>query len=124
MKRCIGFILAIAMIGASVAGAQSKATNLTGKWNVALSGRMENVPIVLELKQDGKAVTGNFLIPDHGDLEVTGEFMAGQLKFSSTENAFMQMSATGKLNDDGTLSGNITSMMGDMTWTAKRMAAE
>src|SRR5437016_3019034 len=110
MKRWFVFILAMGVLTLGVAGAQQHATNITGKWKVAVSGHMEHVAIVLELKQEGKNLTGNFLIPDHGDLEVVGEVADGKLKFSSTENAFMQLSATAQLNEDGTLTGNMTSM--------------
>jgi hypothetical protein len=85
-----------------------------------VSGVHPGMTIVLELKQDGKNLTGNFMIPDHGDLDVVGEFADGKIQLNSTENGYAQLSMVGKLNSDGSLAGSLTSTMGDMTWTATR----
>ena len=76
MKRWIGFIIALGILVAGNTYAQHNAASVDGKWNlsVPLHGGMD---VVLEIKQDGKNLTGNFMIPDHGDLEVVGEFADG-----------------------------------------------
>ena len=119
MKRWVGLIMALGILATVNVYAQQAGPSVDGKWNVSvpLHGGMD---VVLEIKQDGKNLTGNFMIPDHGDLEVVGEFADGKIRLNSTENGFMQVSLTGQLNQDGTLSGNLSSTMGDMAWTATR----
>jgi hypothetical protein len=112
LKTLIGVLFALLLSPQSTA-------NLTGKWDVVVSihGPGE---IVLQMKQDGTKVMANFMIADHGDLEMSGEFLDGRLTLNTTENAFAQMTLYGRLKEDGTLAGSATSAMGDMTWTATR----
>ena len=119
MKRWVGLILAFGILATVNVDAQQKTASVDGKWNVSVAIH-DGMEIVLEIKQQGKTLTGNFMIPNHGDLEVVGEFADGKIRLSSTENGYMQVSLTGHLNDDGTLSGSLNSTMGEMTWTATR----
>ena len=72
MKTLIGLLLALVC-------AAPQTVNIAGKWNVAVVEH-GNLQIVLEIKQDGNKLTANFIIPDHGDLEMTGD-LAGQNDF-------------------------------------------
>ena len=74
----------------------------------------------MELEQTGTKVSGNFMIPNHGDLPVEGEFLDGTLKVHATEDGFMKMELTATFNESGMLSGKMSSTMGDFTWTAER----
>jgi len=119
MKKWLYVILVVAILATSTTFAQQSGSRIDGRWNVKVSGHPE-MSIVLEIKQDGRKLTGNFMIPDHGDLDMVGEFEDGKIQLNSTENAFAQLSLVGSLNADGSLAGNLTSTMGDMNWTATR----
>ena len=121
MKKRLYFILVVGILATSSIYAQHNGSRIDGRWNVKVSGHPE-MSIVLEIKQDGRKLTGNFMIPDHGDLDMVGEFAEGKIQLNSTENAFAQLSLVGNLNADGSLGGNLTSTMGDMNWTATRVA--
>ena len=123
MKKFVAFVVGVALIGGSLIAGQSKNT-IAGKWTVTIEGEVQGhhfPPIDLGVEQDGKAVTANFVIPDHGDLPMVGEFVDGKLTLRSTEDGYMQISLSGKLAENGTMSGNVKGqMIGDMPWTAKR----
>ena len=72
----------------------------------------------LTLSQNGGKVTGTFASP-HGDMAVEGEFADGTLKLATEGEAGITFNA--KLKDKDTLTGYISSSMGDMTFTAKRV---
>jgi hypothetical protein len=97
--------------------------NLSGKWTVAMSGHMNMNNVVLDLKQNGAAITASFVIPDHGELDMVGTWADGKLTLHSTENAFVQMTLTGTMKDDGSLSGSVESPMGSMTWTGAKASS-
>jgi hypothetical protein len=98
--------------------------DLSGRWNVAMSGHMHINNVVLEMKQTGTAITANCLIPDHGDLDMVGTYADGKLTLHTTENGFVQMTMTGTLKDDGSFSGSIESPMGTMTWTGAKASSK
>jgi hypothetical protein len=78
--------------------------------------------MVLVLKQDGEKVTGSFDPGHDGEIPMTGTFVKGALTIQSPPNddgARITMKAT--LKADGSLSGFLSSQMGDMTWTAARV---
>jgi hypothetical protein len=112
MKTLMGLILALVLAG-------QQPVNLAGKWKVVIVEH-ENLPIVMEIHQDGTRLTADFLIPDHGDLEMAGEIVGSRLTLTSTENSFAQMTMNGRIGEDGTLSGNASGGMGPMTWTATK----
>ena len=111
MNTLMGLMLALVF--------STQAANIAGKWNVSIPTH-GNLAIVLDIKQDGNKVTANFIIPDHGDLEMVGEIVDGKLTLNSTENAFAHFTLYGSLKQDGTLSGSATGDMGDMTWSATK----
>src|SRR4051812_4240639 len=123
MKKFSGFIAFIAVLTAASLSAQSGVASLSGKWNMTITGH-EGMSVTLEIKQEGKKLTANLVIPDHGDLELLGELVDGKLTLNSTENGYMQMSMHGDVKKDGTMSGNLSSTMGDMTWSGKRLTDE
>jgi hypothetical protein len=123
MKKFSGFIALIAVLTAASLSAQSGVASLSGKWNMTITGH-EGMSVTLEIKQEGKKLTANLVIPDHGDLELLGELVDGKLTLNSTENGYMQMSMHGDVKKDGTMSGNLSSTMGDMTWSGKRLTDE
>ena len=123
MRKFAGLVVVIVLLTAVSMFAQSGAASLAGKWTVTIIGH-ENMSVTLEIKQEGKKLTGNLVIPDHGDLELLGELVDGKLTLKSTENGYMQLSMQGDVKKDGTMSGNLSSTMGDMTWSGKRLTDE
>ena len=115
MKTVVGLF-----IGLLIGGQQP--VNVAGKWNVSIAEHAE-LAIVLEIEQDGNKLTANFMIPNHGDLEMVGEIVEGRISLKSTENAFAQMTLTGRIGEDGALTGHASSQMGEMTWTATKASA-
>ena len=77
--------------------------------------------MALVLKQDGEKVTGTFNPGHDGDIPLTGTLEKGALTMKSPANddgQFITMKGTFKA--DGSLSGFLSSAMGDMTWSATR----
>ncbi len=123
MKRFVGFLMVFALTGGLIM-AQHHET-IAGKWNVSVQGEVAGghhlTSVVLELEQDGTKIIGNFLIPEHGDLPLEGEFVNGKLTLHATEDAFMKLDLTAQLKENGQLAGTLASpMMGDYAWTAER----
>jgi len=117
MKVLTGLIMTLLL------GVFPSDANLSGKWTVAMSGHMNINNVVLDLKQTGTEITANFVIPDHGDLDMVGTFAGGKLTLRTTENAFVQMTLTGTLKDDGSISGSVESPMGTMTWSGSKASS-
>jgi hypothetical protein len=109
--------LALALV---LTAAVAAAPTVSGQWKMSVSGGPHgNATMGLSLKQEGTSVTGTF-ITGHADLPVTGEFADGALKLESTSSGDSKIILSAKLKEDGTLSGYVSSPMGDMTWTATR----
>jgi len=115
----IGLIVAVAA-GAGVLPAASRIdVSVAGTWRMAVDSPHGAMDMGMTLSQDGSKVTGTFASP-HGDMPVQGEFADGTLNLSTTsQEAAITFNA--KLKDDDTLAGYISSSMGDMTFTAKRV---
>jgi hypothetical protein len=111
MKQLIA-IIALALVTAA-------APTVAGTWSMSVDSPHGNVKASLTLSQDGTKVTGTFT-SQMPDMPVAGTFEDGRLKLETTGDADSKFLFDAKLNDDGTLSGYISSEMGDMKWTAKR----
>ena len=119
----IAAVVAVGAVGVLAAQAPAAAPDLTGKWTMKVSGGPHgDTAMALTLKQEGEKVTGGF-DPGHdpGEIPMTGTFTKGALTLKSPANddgAVITMKGT--LKTDGTLSGFLSSAMGDMTWSAVR----
>jgi hypothetical protein len=103
-----------------VTAAIAAAPTISGQWKMSVSGGPHgNATMGLTLTQDGTSVTGTF-VTGHADLPVTGEFVDGALKLESVSSGDSKIILSAKLKEDGSLSGYVSSPMGDMTWTAVR----
>ena len=115
---------------ASLALTAADPATVTGTWQMGLQGD-HVLPVALVLKQDGARVTGTILMPgsDGGrhEIELAGEFVDGKLSLASTSEVTMRthdgeakatLKLTGKLEDDGSMSGTF---MDRMAWTAERL---
>jgi hypothetical protein len=106
------------------------AKDVTGTWNISLQGPDHVIPVGMELKQDGKTLTGKILLPtqqggDRIEVPLTGDIVDGAFKASGTApQGALTLEAT--LDEDGVLNGTIS--MGDharnMKWTAERLKAK
>ena len=106
---------AVAMVMTAVA------PSVSGTWSMTVDGGSHgNVGMALTLTQDGEKVTGTFESGHGPDMPVKGTFKAGELTLETGGSAESKIIFTGKLKDDGTLAGFLSSPMGDMKWTAKR----
>ena len=127
-RLALAMTLTIGLGGwASAAGfAQSdtKPATVAGRWTMSVdAGPHGTMTMGLVLEQKGKRVTGTFSSP-HGDVAVEGEFTDGTLTLTTTAtdgHEAMHVTFNARLQETGTLSGYLSSEMGDMKWTAERM---
>jgi len=113
--------LAVALVVGSMPGGGADAT-VTGTWTMNVEGGPHgNATMGLVLKQEGTKVTGTFSSGHSAEMEVAGQFKDGQLDVE-TKGGESRIIFSAKLKADGTLSGSISSEMGDMKWTASRQA--
>jgi len=98
----------------------SSAATVSGTWSLSIDSPHGNMKTSLTLTQDGKKVTGTFR-SQMPDMTVAGTFEDGTLKVETSDDAEHKLVFTAKLKEDGTLSGYLSSEMGDMNWTAERV---
>jgi len=104
------------------------APTVAGKWNVSIDMQGNVMNSGLEIKLDGKKVTGTISGPQ-GDLQpILGEFADGKLTFSLTvdgQNGPMQIGFAGALKENGTLAGTMdfgaAGQGMQVNWTAERI---
>jgi hypothetical protein len=114
---------AMVLLTAGLAGQESKPhKGITGSWELTIKGPAAHgdLTATMDLEQNGKKVTGSFTA--HGNThDVAGEFANDELSLQTTDTpADNGITMNAKLADDGTLSGYLSSSMGDMKWTASR----
>ena len=98
------------------------ATDVSGTWTMNVVGGPHGpATMQLMLKQDGAKVSGTFASGHGPDMEVKGEFVKGSLQVE-TSGGDHKVTLNAKLKDDGTLAGTLSSKVGDMRWTASRVA--
>ena len=99
------------------------APSVSGSWTLSEDGGSHgHVGMSLSLTQDGSTVTGTFESGHGPEMPVKGTFKDGELKLETDGTADSKIIFSGKLKDDGSLAGFLSSPMGDMKWTAKRRA--
>ena len=126
MEKLARFIVIAALAGtiASLNAQTDKKSTPTvaGVWTMSVESPHGATAMGLTLQQEQKKVTGTFSSP-HGDSRVEGEFADGTLTLATTasDDHSVQATFTAKLKENGTLSGYVSSQMGDMPWTATRV---
>jgi glucose/arabinose dehydrogenase len=99
------------------------APTIAGKWNMSSEINGQTMTSVLELKLDGKTVTGTTTSERMGTMPLEGEFADNKLTFSVTFNVqgnSMSITYTATFKDDK-LTGTLTvPQMGEIPWTAER----
>jgi hypothetical protein len=100
--------------------AKTDATSVVGKWSMALDTPHGKMTIPLDIKLDGKKVTGTFSSEQTGPAPIAGEYIDGKLSFT-VDGGAGDLKFTGKLKDKDTLVGDLSSHMGDLPCTATRV---
>jgi hypothetical protein len=93
-----------------------------GKWDVSAQTQQGAMASTLDLKVDGKKVTG-VMASQMGETPLTGEFADGKLRFSisfPSNNGNVEIVFNGAFKEDGSLAGTFDYGQGAMTWTATR----
>lgn len=124
ITRVLMVISAVVMLAAAVPAAQAPpaAADLSGKWTMKVSGGPHgDAAMSLVLKQEGEKVSGQFNPGHDGDIPMSGTLVKGALTLKSATNDDGQaITMRGTFKADGSLSGFLSSAMGDMTWSAAR----
>jgi hypothetical protein len=104
--------------------ATAKAPTIAGKWNMSSEVQGQTMTSVLELKLDGKTVTGSTTNERMGTVPIEGEFVDNKLTFWITFNAngnSISLTYTATFKDDK-LTGTLTvPQMGEIPWKAERV---
>ena len=96
--------------------------SFAGKWDMSIETPGGQRPAVLQVKLDGKKVTGS-LASDIGETPITGELADGTLVFSLTfdmNGQSISLAFTGTSQKDGSIAGTATVAGQQMAWTATR----
>ena len=114
---------AVVMLAVSAAQAYAKDKTVSGKWTLSAEGYV----LELVLTQSGTKISGT-LRSTHGPMPLKGHFAKGRITFSGGGpngiGGKEEFSATGALQSDGTLLGDLTSSTsGKLTWKAVRTVA-
>jgi opacity protein-like surface antigen len=123
IRRLAAAIGAAALAVSALAAQDKPATpSVTGTWKMTVDAGPHGVTTMgLVLEQKGTTVTGTFASP-HGDMPVNGEFVDRTLKLATAaEHADSQITFEARFTDERTLSGYVSSQMGDMKFTAERV---
>jgi hypothetical protein len=99
--------------------AQERTTKVDGRWAMTAASSHGNITMTLELAQNGETVTGTFVDPHGTTSDVKGTFANGTLKLTATDSRDITFTAT--LTEKGTLTGHLSSSVGDFEWTAERV---
>ena len=118
MKFIAAFMLsAFALCAADTA-------DVTGAWMLSIKGD-HAMSVNMELKQEASKVAGTLKMPQGGDVELKGNFDGGQLILAGAhdmpDGKQVTLKFTARLNEDGTLTGDLNSDHGNMTWSAERI---
>jgi hypothetical protein len=111
-------LILIITLAVSASALRADEKNVSGKWVMAVP----EMSFGMVLTQNGTKVEGTLESP-HGPIALKGEFDHGAITLagkSSGGDLLIELTATGKMETDGSLSGRLTSNVGDMPWTATR----
>jgi hypothetical protein len=123
MKHMVVAGAVIMTLAASETSAYAKEKGVSGSWTLSAEGYV----LQLFLVQSGTKISGT-LESTHGPMPLTGQFVKGRITFSGGGpngiGGKEEFSATGVLQSDGTLVGDLTSATSDkLTWKAVRTVA-
>ena len=119
MKKAFSILFIVAIMAMTASSIEAKEKSVAGGWTVSV----QQMSLHLVLMQKGKNITGTLENPHGGWIPITGEFARGEIKFrgkSQGGSVQIELSATGSVQADGSIAGNLTSNVGDMEWSAVR----
>ena len=97
-------------------------TGVAGKWVLSMETPNGTMSPGLDLKVDGKKVTGTLTSPQ-GEVAVAGEFADSKLALTASfqgNGGEMTLTFSGTLKADGTMAGTMAFPQGEIPWTAAR----
>jgi hypothetical protein len=97
--------------------------SVAGKWTMSVESQNGTTTSALDLKLDGKKVTGT-LSSDRGAGPVQGEFADGKLALKMIfdgPNGQVEIAINGAMKDDGTLAGMLDFNGQGIPWKASRV---
>lgn len=104
--------------------AKPSTKDVTGKWNMSVEMQDGAHTSTIDLKLDGKKVTGT-VNSELGVAPLTGEFADGKITFTLSlegPNGTLQFGFSGTMKDDGTMAGGMTmGETGGIPWSAARV---
>ena len=95
---------------------------MAGKWLLSMETPNGTMNPGLDLKVDGKKVTGTLTSPQ-GEVAVAGEFADNKLALTASfqgNGGEMTITFAGTLKADGTMAGTMAFPQGEIPWTAAR----
>ena len=130
MKKMHAIVIAVAALSLCAAAQDKKSdpANVAGVWQMSVQGD-HVIPIGMELKQDGRNVTGIILMPTHDgrrkEVSLGGGFADGALKLTGTAEGASEDTAkieiAAKMQKDGTMSGTLSAGTHSAPWTGERL---
>ena len=122
---CIASLVAVfSLSGAAAKAMPSTDPVVNGSWSMTMALQPEPVMATLELVQKDAAVTGTLENEHLGTLRVSGKVADGSITFVAEGEAHGQavrIEYAGKLQPNGSMSGDLTSPVGNTTWSATRV---
>jgi hypothetical protein len=123
MKQTVVGAAVVMTLAASETLASAKEKGVSGSWTLSAEGYVLTPVLV----QSGTKISGTFE-STHGPMPLKGQFAKGRITFSGGGpngiGGKEEFSATGVLQSDGTLVGDLTSATsGKLTWKAVPTAA-
>jgi hypothetical protein len=97
-------------------GAQAPSDSIAGTWVLEFQGHQ----VGLGLEQDGQKLTGTLVMMGTKVL-VDGEYADRRFTLASAPDEATKVKLTGKLNEDGTMEGDVETRHGTMRWKAERL---
>ena len=101
---------------------EATASPFAGKWNVNVQNPNGAIDSTMELKVDGKKVTGT-LQSQMGEAKLEGEIADAKLTFWFSMDAngqTLNITFVGTAQKDGSLAGTLSFGQGDLNWTATK----
>jgi hypothetical protein len=103
--------------------AETKAPpSVAGKWTLNVDGGGGAMDLPMELKLDGKKLTGTIVGPQGEPANLSGEYADGKMTFTlTTPDGSMTITFKATLKEDGTIAGSLDMQGNEVPWTATRV---
>ena len=106
----------VAMLCATLIVAPTAQDSVVGTWVLEIQGHQAG----LGLEQSGSKLTGTLVIMGH-NIPVEGEYADRSFTLASAPDDPNKVKLSGKLNEDGTLEGDVETRHGTLGWKAERL---